>query len=336
MVKIKKLSSSKKKTAKNKPKSKAQAPQRSAPPAPSKSKAKQIPMHKVNAVCSNTDPFCTHASGAKMLSMMSSSVRTLPYSYRSMATYSTNASGDLVVLVYPTYNNLPGLPFTYSGGTWVIPANFVQYTMPLASGVRIVSAGFVVRCISAPLYRSGSVAIRGWGNGNMDQFFTAFDPMNFNATSILNIPLSECKETAVVLARDNFLPFEHFFSTGVGGGTTGTGIQSPEGMLPVSIMVSGGPASTGVVSVEYFINWELCFNQTHSLALVATPPPMPDPAISDAVAVVRDTVGSTASSIFQSGVRAAGDYIKRKVVQAVATRFLGPAAGSATQAIMVD
>lgn len=285
----------------------------------------QLSRH-VHAVCSITDPFCQHANGAKYF--VESSARTLPFQNHFRYTLATNSEGYGSVIITPGYNVFTALG-AMTGGT-------AAYTTYLSTGgiaspatYRIVSWGVKVRKISAPLYASGMVRIRGFAVKDGSTLGSVVIN-TYNCDASEDLPLQSCAEMCVVGRRIDYTHTKFNAPIATNPGSSVTDWVSP-GWAAYTISIDGGPASTGVFDLEFFVNYELTFSDSDSNALLCTPPLPPNPAASAAASAVY-TAGK---GIFTNGVVAAAKWIEGKAATAVATYFGGPAAGRAA-AMLVD
>lgn len=280
---------------------------------------KPTPQKAVSVVCGLTDPFCKHAMGSKYPD--DSSVRTLPYTFRGRSTIATGADGTSSRLWNPQYAFAP-LTSAGAGRVGPIVAGWNNFAaVGLISGVskyRIVSSGFTLKSICAPLYASGEVAIRDFGvpTSSLD----TVDLLTYNATSTSNIPLRSMNNVAVITSHNSAMP-QTFYPVSSDSASPTT---PPAGSFnPVTIYVTGAPASTDVLVIEYVIHYELIFDDSSGMAQVATPPPTRNPALT----MVANQVTSSAGTIFESGVSAAGRYIENIAARAIGTFLGGPAGG---------
>ena len=80
----------------------------------------------------------------------------------------------------------------------------------------------------------------------------------------------------------------------------------------------GSPASTAVLECEYFINYELVFDESSGLGLLATPPPTSHPVVTEAAKAVTNSL----STVLRSTGQAALSYVEKMVVDKL--KSLGP------------
>lgn len=288
----------------------------------------------VQRVCGLTDPFCGHAFGAKVPDL--SNTRTLPYTRHGRRTISSNFEGSAAFMFLPQYTNDPVVtPVSVVGGnviTW--ETNFTPAT-PFAnvSRYRVVSSGYRVRNISAPLYSSGMVHVRALAQ----QIATSFSPMDgtsYAVSDYMDLPLQDCKNLNVIVPHTS-QPLINFYSPlSVPAGAAVTSWQSP-GFVGTTVLLSGGPADSGVLDVEYFIHYELVFDEGDQMMILASPPPPSNSVYTAAAAKVSSTI----DTFFNMGTQAVASYMEKKALTAIAGLIGGPApalAASSMLALTVD
>lgn len=266
-------------------------------------------------VCSISDPFCNAAIGSKWYDDAAN--KTMPYAARALGVVQTNASGDGSVMVLPgfTYTAAIGAA-TGSISSFNLATSVIPFTFS-PTGYRIVSWGVVLKNITAPLYSSGIVRIRGLSNVN-GSGLTSVNSALFNDFHY-DIPLQDCKEVAIVGRRFN--ESHHFFRPPSETNPTGNVVdwQGP-GWCPLVIQVGGAPASQSVIQLEYFFNYELTWDDGDSMSLMTTPAPPSNPMISTASSKVTQAVGN----VFIRGIKQA----ETAVIKA-ASSYIGGLIGGA-------
>lgn len=279
----------------------------------------RIAARDVQRVCSITDPFCSHANGAKLFS--NSSARTIAHQLHGRGSLPTDANGNASMLVCPGYSlfycvgSVAGSTATYTtlgGGT----AFFNAATF------RIVSWGVKLRKISAPLSTSGMLRVRTFG----DKFGTNFaniSTSSYNCDSFEDLPLSNANEVCVVGRRLDHT-FSKFSSVGATNPTSNVSDWVSPGWGAVQISVDGGPPSTGVVDFEFYVNYEVTLADSDNLAQLATPP-VPDHPLATAAA---NAVYTASSGIFTSGVKAFASFVERTAAKALTSYVGGPGAAA--------
>jgi hypothetical protein len=274
-------------------------------------------------VCGLTDPFCDHARGAKYPD--DSNVRTLPYSYQNRKSMTTTANGEAWQLLCPQYEFEPWT--VASASTLSVVTAWQNFpSQSLIAGVdkyRIVSAGFTLNNVSAPLYSSGMVHIRAWPYESLSPM-AGIDTASYSATFSVDIPLQDCKDIAVVYSHTAQLPqvfYEESLDTGVVINV------ASRGFCPVTVYVTGAPPSTTVLSLKHITHYELTFVESTGMQQLATPAPRFNPMITDAAA----SVTSSMKPILIEGAKRVGGYIVDKAKRALLARM-----GMPQLAITVD
>jgi hypothetical protein len=262
-------------------------------------------------ICGLTDPFCPHAMGAKYPD--DSSNRTLPLTHRSMFTLTTDGNGQVAAIWSPSWSNEPiAHPSARTGSTVTAWAPFDA--QGLLSGVvkyRIVSSGFILRGVSAPLYTQGTLFLRSYAADR--SALTPVELTSFNATYTKSTPLRDIHEVSFVTQHNSALP-QTFY------GISSTAV----GYNPATIFVTGGPANTEVLTLEAVVHYELIFDDSEGMAQVATPSPPANSLLTSAASKVT----STMAPYFERGVLAASEYVAKRAMNAIATAVGGPALGA--------
>lgn len=277
------------------------------------------PPQLVRQVCGLTDPFCEHARGAKYPD--DSSIRTLPYTYESIQTVTTNGTGSAWNLFSPQYGfNEWTFAATAADNEVTAWTNFaVQSLISNVSKYRIVSTGIRLKRITAPLNTSGIVRIRIWPVEALSALGT-LNTSSFNATYAVDVPLQDMSDTCIALPHTPQVPTVFYDTTGDVAIVTGAGCK---GFCPMTVQVVGAPATQNVLEAHLITHYELLFEDSSGLAQVATPSPPRNPMITDAA----NYVTSTMKPIVASGAGAFGRYIvdkaKHALVSAVMSRFPG-------------
>jgi hypothetical protein len=255
----------------------------------------------------------------------------MTYTTHKLAYLTTDGSGNGGLLLTPQYMDFAATVCTATSGGVLTPATNFTAEIPVGdvSRYRIVSAGYKISSVAAPLNASGTVGIRcrnDVGGGN----YAAIEGLAYGVADYIDIPLRLADGVAVVPTRLTN-PRPEFFTATAGGGLV-TSWSAP-GYGAVTITLTGGPASTACLAVEILIHYELIFDEAAGMTLAMTPSPPSNPmqvAASNAVS----TVGR---SIFERGMDAASSYIRRAAETALISYF--PEAGlpiAAMRALTVD
>jgi hypothetical protein len=273
-------------------------------------------------VCGITDPFCNAAAGAKYPD--DSSLRTLSWSYHNRATIASNASGFGGCLLLPSLAYVPLVNSTAVAGNGDITLDVGSALPGLLSDInvfRIVSCGYKIRAVIAPLYQSGMVHIRALSQESTTGIGVV-NGYSYAASQALDVRLQDCKEVTIFNPHTSAPP-TNFYSS---GGVTPSNVittWSPSGFSPISVLITGAPASQVVLEVEYFVHYELMFNDVSQMTLLATPPPPANALVTSAA----NHITSRLTAIMATGAAAAGKEIERAAIKFIAARLgpLGPA-----------
>jgi hypothetical protein len=288
-------------------------------------------MKAVHAVCSITDPFCSHANGAKY---PTGSARSLAYSQKRLFTTSSDAAGNFAWLFLPNYlcfwNTIGGVSGTTCTFSTFATTDSSQIT---SSAYRVVSFGIKVKRIAPPLTSSGMLFVKTFGVANGLALGT-IDMGTMNCDEHDEIPLQDAKDVAIVGRRINPMPAQELISpsqTWFSGSTPTSWVGN--GWSPIFIGGSGLPASIGVVSIELVINYEIVLDDSTGLAQIMTPP-VPSNTM---MMKTSEVVSSTTKSIFNKGVEMAGKVVQKAAIAAIGS-YLGvpPQVGYGMAAIAVD
>lgn len=285
-------------------------------------KASQPNPMMLHKVCGLTDPFCDHAKGARYFD--SNGTHSLAYPQKRMIPLATNANGELGLLLVPNYNNQwYTFGVTAAGNTAYAGVMTAAPVLGNALNYRIVSWGFTIKHVTTPLTASGLISIRGFGS-QVGSSYANVDGQTLNADVVSDIPLQDCKNVAVIGRKANNT--SAFYTapntTIVTGGFVTDYVGC--GWDVYQIYVTGAPASTTIAYLEVTMNFEIILDDFTGMAQLMTPPP-PSSLI---LQTASNAVTSTAKSVFETGVAAASNYIKRSAATALASYFGGPAAGN--------
>lgn len=266
-------------------------------------------------VCSISDPFCEAAVGSKWHDDAAN--KTMPYAARSLGVVQSNPAGEGAVLVVPGFKYqlaigaAAGGVGTFTGTTSAIPFTFTP------SGYRLVSWGLTLKRVTAPLTSSGIVRIRGLSNINGSALGTInsnlFNDFHFD------IPLQDCDDVAIIGRRLN--ETHHFFRSPAETNASNaiTDWVAP-GWAPLLVYVAGVPASSDILQVEYFFNYELIWDDGDSMSLMTTPSPPSNPMLATASSKVTQSIGN----VFTKGVK----QVENAVIKA-ASSYIGSLIGGA-------
>lgn len=278
----------------------------------------------VEILCGLSDPFCSAAVNAKY--MDNSSTKSLPYTTHIRNSFTTNASGNVGILICPSWNYYPfSLPSATAGTVYTFGAPRAVLVPPAgAARVRLVSYGIVCRSVVAPLSASGMVRVRGFAV--QDGFYVSVcDGTTYNCDFYEDFPLRDVANAAVIGRRTD--PTCKNFRTPpqIDAGNLVTNWIAP-GFGPILISVDGAPASTSVLDIEIVLHWEITLDDSSDLQQLSTKSPAYDLVLDTA----QSTMSSVAQNVFKQGVQAAGKYI-----ESLAVRALGSAVPAARPLLLL-
>jgi len=280
----------------------------------------------VRAVCSITDPFCTHAVGGKYPD--DSSVKTAAWAYRTRVVMSSDTGGNLGYLFAPNYNYQPylvGAPASAS------QCSFSTYTAgaPIAntSLFRIVTWGAKITRVVAPLNASGMVHVRVLGVQD-GLGLDSIDMLSYARSESFDCAVQDCKAVSITGTHTAQMP-QVFYGPTATTPTNSILTWTAAGFTPITISVTGAPVSTAILEAEIWVNYELTFDESSSMGLFATPPPSANMVVTGAAA----KVSSSLPAITKNGDDV-GSTIRKTAAGAVAGFFGGPAAGALASMIM--
>lgn len=248
----------------------------------------------VKKVCSLVDPFCSHAIGAKYMTF--TMARSLSVPSHSRVSITTTGLGSASALILPNYYYYP-----YVVGSFPVDSLNARFdtfdgtsSLPSALSTRLVTCGFKVRYIGAPLYASGVVRIRVF-NARDGQGFLHIATGTYNCDQYADIPCSAFQGRDVSVTLHRTTPDAEFWRTNsqVTPSNAAIGWVSP-GFQCAMVSIEGGPADGPCLELEFFLNYEIQLFDSDSMAQLAQPGPPNLPHITQAA----NHYTSTAKSIF--------------------------------------
>jgi hypothetical protein len=287
-------------------------------------------------VCAVTDPFCPAALGSKWPD--GNNNRTLSVPAHGRAVLSCDVNGNACILI------LPGYTYQYatatvagSTPTYAVLGSFAAVVTG-AQQYRIVSWGVRMRSLATPMTASGMVRIRV-ANILSGQNIVAnpIDTVGYNVEDSWDQSLASTDDVTYVGRRTSELsPFNDVtmanFNNTVSGWFmipgTGPAVLSP--YLPVQISVTGGPASTSALDLEFYFHYEVTFNATSQLEQLLTKPIPANTGITDMAARVMDQLPSAIVDSSKTASYQAG----KSMLGSVVTQVMSENAMSATSAAM--
>lgn len=295
----------------------------------SQPKARPLPRGMVERVCAITDPFCSAANGSKIYD--DSAIRTLSYTAHSRTQWGSDAGGSAALIWHPQYSFEPFVSSSARVGSLVTAwSNFPSMSVTFSDALtyRMVSSGFIIRRVLAPLTAAGMLHIRSWPGADMSKYGT-LQCQSYTASRSLDVAIQDVKELCVVTQRSS-RPHSLFNNVADDSAiVTGT---FDNGFTPITLYLSGAPASTVCFDIEYFINFEVVFDDLAATGLLASPPPPSNPTISAAAAVVTSSV----ATVFHASVKEVSSFVARKAATALASYVSGPLGGAIANRLARD
>lgn len=250
---------------------------------------RQPPAKLVQQVCALTDPFCSHANGAKYPD--DSNTYTMAGTARWRVPMVTDADGSASLAFLPI---LSAGAFDLSAYIGVITGNTAVFTTPTGGfatapagidTVRIVSAGFKAVRTAAPLTSSGTVFVRQYG-ANRGASFGTIQVDDYQTPFVHDSALQDSKSITCISLHTNARPANFYERPPVAN----FGTQPLQGFSPSYISVLGGPASVEVMSVEFVIHYEFTLTDSNTLGFFLEPPPPSNPLVTAAAAKVTSAL----------------------------------------------
>lgn len=283
-------------------------------------RAKPATAH-VRGVCSVTDPFCPAAKNSKWPD--GTSGNTLTEQLRGNVTITTLAAGNYAIAFSPSapYGYLGTASSTSTTFTTGAALNLYKPSSLVATygaEVRIVSFGVIARSVASATTSAGLVT---FGTaGNMPTLSTAY---TFG---------TELYDQVAVVALQPGMEFSwvshprgtdaHAFKS------LSTTTSGPIDWTTLTIEITGAPASTAVLNLEWYMNIEFTVGINSALSAIAKPNPPSVPHAATAVSHVHQSVGS----FIKGGVAAVEDAVMKSATDALSTLARDPFASLASLA----
>lgn len=248
--------------------------------------------HHVRAVCSITDPFCPAAKSAKWPD--GTSGNTLTEQFRGNVTVATLPEGISCVCfgAGAPYGWL--VPLSAPTTTSVLMDN--SYTLYKSNSLlatfgdkyRIVSFGCIIRCVASATTASGIITLGSAPAVGQSQTVTLGSELYSEVIIRAIQPGMEVSWISQPLGSS-----AHTFRSQ----STGSTVIDDDSWSSLVIELTGCPASTSMVNVEWFINVEFLpkpqsTNYNNPLTALAKPNPPKISAATDSSSVARGTLGS--------------------------------------------
>lgn len=291
----------------------------------------KIPRNLIETVCGLNDPFCPEADSAKYPT--SAKIKSLAYPRHYRETMICGNDGRGAVLLLPNLaNSSVVFPSAWSADL-MVPGPLVPRSYIAGDSCRLVSIGFVLRRISAPLTSSGMVSIRVYTVQDGSTLGT-IDCRSYFCDQRYDVPLQDLKEFCITLKRvdDQAYLFRKLdYNAGSASATSYRGL----GFQIATIQIDGYVAGTGLtypVDIEVFEHWEYTFGEGTANAVLALPSPTFNPIIKSA----SDLVSSETVSFFKSGLTQASSYFVNKALKAVGSLMMARISPATTALSMIQ
>jgi hypothetical protein len=275
----------------------------------------RVPVALVRDICAVTDPFCSHAVGAK--SPHGSKVVTVPIRMKGIIQMTTSAGGEATMIFSPRV----AVHTYYSAAAGAVPAvsAFDQSTGAFPSFVseaRVVSSG--IRWWNVLPATAGGGSVVAFPLTDTDTILTD-GASTAEMTNITGSHISDIREPGEftfspveVTSRDFIVP-----STGAIGTTSNSGWDS------VGLTITAG-ASSVALNVEYVIHYECTIDSVSGNSLGQPSPARPvliaAQELMNSIAVrtgtretihrmIKDKAYGVAKRLLSSGASAAANYL---------------------------
>lgn len=288
----------------------------------------------VARVCSQLDPFCVAAKGAKQYD--GSSLRSIPVSCRGYLSLQTDANGMAIVAFgmdpfksWRAATTIAGQVPTAWGG-----ANAYSGMIGTASTTkfRLVSGGVSVRSITSSMTNQGVIGI---GVLPQSASFVTLGPLDVNKVTEwpenIRTPVKDPRGLTAFVKNDNLVAREFTKSPAVAGSDI-----TSHGTTPLVVYCVGSNPSTAIAHIEYVFNYEVTFDVQDGLYALATPA-NPDNSLVQSVtndirAGAKSVINGTIDTLKQT-VHHYAKTVLRQVLVAGATYYGGPAGGALAGAV---
>jgi len=257
-----------------------------------KSGRKIGPKH-VSSICKFTDPFCPAAKNAKWPD--GTAGNTMTEQLRGNFTLTSLASGHQCVLFAPqvSYGYAVGVSSVAGPpATVTMPAVYTAYSSgalvhSVGQRYRIVSFGVICRVISPATSTSGIVTFgSGAGIAGISETITLGTEV-YPEVSVMS--LQPGAEFAWI-SQPHGTGARNFIPKGTSVPAATDAAEADWTMLTVE--VAGAPASTAVLSFEYFLNIEYTVDRASNLVNFTKPNPPMNSTVLSSVSAVHSTLGS--------------------------------------------
>jgi hypothetical protein len=242
--------------------------------------------HHVRGVCSITDPFCPASKNSKWPDGTAGNTLTEQFRGNAFLTTSADGTGGIAFAGAAPFGYLARTTSTTTDLTFA--ATYTAYTGAATSMLatygqeyRIVSFGVIARCVASATNASGIITLGTTGNVPVSTVLTFgqeyYDEVVMKAIqpgmeiSWISVPKGTGARNFVALS---------------------TATAFPSDWSSLVIELSGCPAATAMVMVEWYVNVEFTLKPQMAIATLARQNPAKSVAAETAVSKVHTTLGS--------------------------------------------
>jgi len=222
------------------------------------------------AICALTDPFCDHADGVRFPD--SAGIKSLPFRLHSRFNVQANATGGASLLFCPGYDYQYAAAVLSGGDVIATYTNFstsLNGTSMAPVTFRVVNWGIIARNTSSQFTTQGMWRVRGYANP-VGTNLAVTSTFTYNVDWAEDLPVSSTPTLHVVGKRYNAATSTNYSNVAtINPAATVASWISP-GWQAVQIALTGG-ANAQTFDIEFFMNYELAFEDADALAILSKP-----------------------------------------------------------------
>lgn len=247
--------------------------------------------HHVRAVCSITDPFCQAAKSAKWPD--GTSGNTLTEQFRGNVTVNTFATGNTCVCFGAAAPFGWLVPLSATGSAVTMDNSYTTYKSSsllatYGDKYRIVSFGCIIRCVASATTASGIITLGTAPAVGQSQVVTLGSELYSEVVIKAIQPGMEISWVSQPMGSS-----AHTFVSQ----STGTTVIDFDSWSSLVIELTGCPASSAMVNIEWYMNVEFLpkpqsTSYNNPLTALAKPNPPKVSAATDSSYIARGTLGS--------------------------------------------
>lgn len=244
-------------------------------------------------ICSVTNPFCDEARGARWPD--NSYTKSAGWSYFG-GTFGigTDATGSGALMMFPDPYNNSMSPTSITTGTIAWPTNMgSSFTAPSnIARYRVTSFGFRLSATQTPLSAQGMVRVRHF-SPMLGASLSSTDISSINADAAYDVPLARLINQDLFVIPMPLGDNARLFSLPVTAASALASWSNP-GWQVTQIGITGATASTQVLSVAVYYNYELIFNDGDAANMFEKAPPPTNLQVQRGNADVLASIGNFA------------------------------------------